>query len=214
MVTAKVPKLRPVEGYARMTNDEVVNRASAVYTGLNGNPNFTNLPVAAADLKAQIDTVTALKAQAVDGSKKILAEIKKQVRVLIKMMRALGRYVELNCKDDEPTFRSSGFELVSTTKTPPAALTEKIRSITHGSVSGQIVVALKAVAKAGSYDLRYGPSANGGLPTDWTTKSTTSVRPAIVLDGLTPKTMYAFQARALVGKQFTDWTDPVSFICT
>ena len=214
MSETKVPKLRPVEGYARMTVDEVVNRASAAYTGLNGNPNFTNLPVAAADLKAQIDTVTALKAQAVDGSKKIIAEIKKQVRVLIKMMRALGRYVELNCKDDEPTFRSSGFELVSTTKTAPAALTEKIRSVAHGTVSGEIVLKLKAVAKAGSYDLRFGPSANGGLPTNWTTKSTTSVKAPIILDGLTPGTIYAFEARALVGDKFTDWSDPVTFMCT
>ena len=120
MSTTKVPKIKPVEGYSKMTDAEIVNRASAVYTGLNGNANFTNLPVALTDFKAGIDSVTALMAQAVDGSKKIIAEEKKQVRALIKMMRALGRYVELNCKDDEATFKSSGFEAVSTTKSPPA----------------------------------------------------------------------------------------------
>jgi hypothetical protein len=214
MSKTKVPKIKPVEGYSNMTNSEVVNRASAVYTGLNGNPNFTNLPVALPDLKAEIDSVTALMAQAIDGSRKIIAETKKQVRVLIKTMRALGRYVELNCKDDESIFRSSGFEAVSTTKAPPAALTEKVRSVAHGKVSGEIVVTLKAVAKAGSYEFHYGASANGGLPTNWTTKSITSVKTPIVLDGLTPGTIYAFQARALVGNQFTDWSDPVTFMCT
>ena len=214
MSTTKVPKIKPVENYSNMTNADVVNRASAVYTGLNGNPNYTTLPVALPDLKAQIDSVTALMAQAIDGGKKIVAEMRKQVRALIKMMRALGRYVELNCKEDEATFKSSGFEAVSTVKAPPAALSEKIRSIAHGTVSGEIVLRLKAVAKAGSYDLRFGPSANSGLPTTWTTKSMTSVKTPLVLDGLTPGTIYAFEARALVGNQFTDWTDPVTFMCT
>ena len=214
MSTTKVPKIKPVENYSNMANSEIVNRASAAYTGLNGNVNFTNLPVALTDFKAQIDSVTVLMAQAIDGGKKIVAEMRKQVRALIKMMRALGRHVELNCKDDESIFKSSGFEAVSTTKTAPAALTEKIRSVAHGNVSGEIVVKLKAVAKAGSYDLRFGPSANSGLPTTWTTKSTTSVKAPIIIDGLTPGTIYAFEARVLVGSQFTDWSDPVTFMCT
>src|SRR5580704_13361828 len=176
MSTTKVPKIKPVENYSNMADSEIVNRASAVYTGLNGNTNFTTLPVALTDFKAQIDSVTALMAQAVDGGKKIIAEMNKQVRALIKMMRALGRYVELNCKDDESIFRSSGFEAVSTTKAPPAALTEKIRSVAHGTVSGEIVVKLKAVAKAGSYEFHFGPSANGGLPTAWTTKSLSGLK--------------------------------------
>lgn len=214
MSTTKVPKIKPVENYSNMANSEIVNRASAAYTGLNGNVNFTNLPVALTDFKAQIDSVTVLMAQAIDGGKKIVAEMRKQVRALIKMMRALGRHVELNCKDDESIFKSSGFEAVSTTKTAPAALTEKIRSVAHGTVSGEIVLKLKAVAKAGSYDLRFGPSASGGLPTTWTTKSTTSVKAPIIIDGLTPGTIYAFEARVLVGSQFTDWSDPVTFMCT
>jgi hypothetical protein len=76
------------------------------------------------------------------------------------------------------------------------------------------VVKLKAVAKAGSYEFHFGPSANGGLPTTWTTKSMTSVKTPVILDGLTPGTTYAFQARAIVGNQFTDWSDPVTFMCT
>ena len=46
--------------------------------GSTVNANFTNLPVALTDFKAGIDSVTALMAQAVDGSKKIIAEEKKQ----------------------------------------------------------------------------------------------------------------------------------------
>ena len=188
----KAPKIRPIETYSVMSDAVVIKRATAVYTGLNGNSNFTNLPVALTDFKAQIDTVTALIGQAMDGSKKVIAEKNKQMHALIKMMRALGRYVELNCKDDPAIFASSGFEALANT----------------------IVIRLKAVAKAGSYQFRYGPSANGGLPTAWITKEFTSVKTPITLDGLTPGTIYAFDARALVGTQWTDYSDPVTLMCT
>ena len=214
MSNTKVPKIKPVENYSMMPAPEIINRASAVYTGLNGNTHFTNLPVPLADFKAQIESVSALMAEARDGSKKLIAEKNKQLRALIKMMRALGRCVELNCNDDMALFKSSGFEAVSTTKTAPATLSEKIRSVNHGSASGQIVVRLKAVPKAGSYAFRYGASVNGGLPATWITKEFTSVKALVTLDGLTPGTIYAFAARALVGSQWTDWGDPVTFMCT
>jgi hypothetical protein len=134
MSNSKVPKIKPVEGYSKMPNPQVITRALGVYTGLNGNLNFTTLPVALTDFKAQIDSVSALMAEAIDGSKKVIAELNKQMRALIKMMRALGRYVELNCKDDIAIFKTSGFEPVSGTKPTPATLTEKIRSVAHGSV--------------------------------------------------------------------------------
>jgi len=214
MYKTKVPKIKPVEGYSRMPDAEVINRALAIYTGLNGSTHFTNLPVSLTDFKAGIDSVSALMAEALDGSRKVVAEKNKQMHALIKMMRALGRYVELNCNDDIAIFKSSGFEPVSGTRPTPATLTEKIRSVAHGSVSGQIVVRLKAVAKAGSYEFRYRASANGGLPNPWLTKQFTTVKAAITLDSLTPGTIYAFDARALVGTQWTDWSDPVTFMCT
>ena len=214
MPKTRVPRIKPVENYTKMPDAEVVNRSLAVCTGLDGNSNFTNLPVALKDFKAGIDSVSALMAAALDGSRKVAAEKDKQRHALIKMMRALGRYVELNCNDDIAIFKSSGFEPVSTTKTSLAALSEKIWSVTHGSVRGQIVVRLKAVPKAGSYELRHGASVSGELPTTWTTKSLTKVKAAITFDGLTPGTIYAFDARALVDTQWTDWSDPVTFMCT
>src|SRR4051812_12867376 len=129
MPNTKVPKIRPVENYSNMPELEVINRASAVYTGLNGNTHFTNLPFTLADFKAQIDSVSALMADALDGSKKVVAEKNKQMHALIKMMRALARCVELNCNEDVATFKSSGFEPLSAAKAPQASLSETIRSI-------------------------------------------------------------------------------------
>jgi hypothetical protein len=40
------------------------------------------------------------------------------------------------------------------------------------------------------------------------------VKLPIVLTGLTPGATYFFQVRALLQDGFTDWSDPVTFICT
>ena len=52
-----------------------------------GNTNFPNLPVTPADLKTNVDSLSALIAEAADGSKKAIAQKKKQREVVIKMLR-------------------------------------------------------------------------------------------------------------------------------
>ena len=58
--------------------------------------------------KADIGKLSGLKADALDGSKKIIAEKNKQRATVIKELRLLGRYVEVSRKND--IFKSSGFE--------------------------------------------------------------------------------------------------------
>jgi hypothetical protein len=92
-------------------------------------------------------------------------------------------------------------------------LTEKIHKIAHGSNSGEIALWLKAVAGASMYEVRYS-QANAGLARACTTVPLSNVKSVLVLKGLTPATTYLIQARALLGSAFTDWSDPISFICT
>jgi hypothetical protein len=85
-------------------------------------------------------------------------------------LRRLGRYVEIMCKNDMPTFLSSGFEAASTTRTaapplPPAS----ILKVDHGN-SGELLVTIKSLPRARSYDVRYAPApAGGSTPATWTT---------------------------------------------
>jgi hypothetical protein len=67
---------------------------------------------------------------------------------------AAGR-VEVTSKNDVALFISSGFEPAATTKAQPQGLSQNIRSIDHGANSEQIVLRLKAVPQAASYELRY-----------------------------------------------------------
>src|SRR2546421_12725888 len=103
------PRIRPLENYQKATDGDLVLRGTAVYTGINGNPRFNTPWVAPVDLKAGVERLSALMAEALDGSKKIIAEKNNQREAVIKVLRLLGRYVEITCDGDIAAFKSRGF---------------------------------------------------------------------------------------------------------
>lgn len=211
----KVPKVKPLENYDRMSDMDVSVRGTAVVTGLNGNVHFTTLPVDLTILKADIDSFSALRAEAEDGSKKVIAQKDKQRQVVVDKLRILGRYVEVQSSGDLAIFTSSGFPAASTTKATPSPLPlPLILNVDHGAVSGEIVIQIQAIAKALSYVIRYGAQVNGADPTTWMEKTITRVKPPAGIQGLTPGTVYAFQVRALGKLGYTDWTDSATCMCT
>jgi hypothetical protein len=205
-------EIKAIDGFSRVADGVVVSRATNIQTAMTGNTNFPDPPADLAALKTAIETFSALIAEALDGSKKVIAQKNKQRRTVIKMLKLLGRYVQVTSDGDMAIFQTSGFEAAAP-KTATTPLTEKIRKVAHGSNSGEIDLWLKAVAGASMYEVRY-MRANGGAATAWTTVPLSNVKSALVLKGLTPATTYLIQARALVGSAFTDWSDPISFICT
>jgi hypothetical protein len=206
--------LRALTDYYKLADLDVVKSGVNVCTNMTGNVKFPTAPVDLAVLKTNLDSFSALIAEAADGSKKVIAKKNQQRETVIGMLRLLARYVEVVSLTDPTAFQTSGFQLAATTKAPTTPLSEKIRRIDHGTNSGQVLVWIQPVRKAGSYELHYGPAVNGGAPTTWTTQSVLMVKSPAVLTGLTPGTTYFFQARALLKDGFTDWSDPVTFICT
>ena len=210
---SKAKKIRPLENFSIVSDEGVVSRATAIQTNMTGNPHFPNPPADLAALKTAIDALSALIAQSLDGSKKVIAQKHKQREVVIKMLRLLGRYVEVTSNGDMSVFQTSGFQPASTTKTTSQPLSEKIRKIGHGARSGQIIVWVRSIPGASSYEIRY-VAANGPTPTAWTSQGVAKVKTPATVAGLTPGTTYMFQARALAKDGYTDWSDSVTFICT
>ena len=208
--------IKPLENYDRATDEEVIRRATAVLTGLTGNTNFANPPVDLATLKANIDSFSALTSESQDGSKKVIAEKKKHRTVVIKNLRLLGRYVDVTCKEDMAIFKSSGFEpAASGAKAPTQSLpTPSIKKVDHGATSGQLLVQVKAVRGGKTYDLRFAAITSNTPPTVWTTEPMPNAKGPFAINGLTPGTTYAFQARARGKLGYTDWSDSVTFMCT
>jgi hypothetical protein len=216
-MTTKVPKpkyIKPLEGYTNISDADVVARAMAVLAGMTGNPNFPNLPVDLAAVKTDIVSLSTLISEALDGSKKVVAEKNKQREVVIKSLKLLARFVEVHSNGDEAIFTSSGFQPASNTKTPPAPLPLPIiRSVDHGALTGEIVVLVESNPKAKSYEFRCGAVVNGAPPASWTSKVVTKVRPPVGFQGLPPGTVYAFQVRALNVVGYTNWTDSSTCMC-
>jgi len=210
----KIKLIKPIENYNGVSDGDVAARAAAVQTAMTGNASFANPPVDLTAFKTAIDQFNALIAEALDGSKKVIAQKNKQRQAVIKDLRLLGRYVEVTSNGDPSIFQTSGFQAASTTKTTTEPLSETIRKIGHGANSGQLKVSIRAVRGATSYELRYAQAVTGTATPTWTSQTVTAVRTPFLLTGLTPVTMYQFQARALLKTGYTDWSDSVSFVCT
>ena len=88
-----------------------------------------------------------------------------------------------------------------------------ISNIDQGN-TGQLLVRVKPVSKAWSYELRYASLGAGGALGPWSSQPITAVKFATSCNSLTPGVTYGFQVRALGRLGFTDWSDSVTKMCT
>ena len=71
-------EIKAIDGFSRVADGDVVSRATNIQVAMTGNGNFPNSPVDMAALKTAIETFSALIAEALDGSKKVIAQKNKQ----------------------------------------------------------------------------------------------------------------------------------------
>jgi len=216
MTTTSHPKqIHAVLGLTKMTDGIVVPILKNSLQGLTANAAIYNKP--SVDLAAYGSAISDYEASippSLDGGKTALEKKRKLRNVAITMYKQLAHYVEANCNGDMATFVLSGFQARTSTKTSTPPANESIRKVEHGANSGQVDVKLVAVKGAKSYELQRAPVPPGGGPITWSGQAITLVKTATTITGLTPGTLYAFQARALLNTGFTDWSDSVTFMCT
>jgi hypothetical protein len=205
--------IHPVVGLGPLSNADLEKTAGAIHTGVYFSGNFTAPPppIDEATFKAQLDRFSASTIAAADGSRKAIAESKKERQLLLRMIRQLGHYVEANCKDDMATFLSSGFKPIQRKGAKQPVATPHILGVANGS-TGQMIVRSKSSRNAYSFQVRYAANGAGGTPGTWTTESFTNPR-AMAIYGLTPGTTYTFQVRALGSLGQSDWSDVATRIC-
>jgi len=207
-----VKKIKPAENYGPMKDKEIQNLGLTVAGNLLNNTSLPNSPVDPKVLKTDCDNLGEAIVASQDGSKKAIAEKNKLRAVVIKDLRLIGRYVEETANGDMATFRSSGLTPTSGTRQPPVQLSATFRSVKHGKVSGQIVIRLKAVSGATSYEIRYAAVANG-VPGNWTTQLVPGgVQTPVTLNGLTPGVLYAFQSHSMGKSGYSDYGDSVTLM--
>lgn len=211
MPKTKLDIIKPFLAVNDMTDGDVLGRLNAVHDGMLNNPAYPNPPVDMAGFKTAIDAYTAAAAAALhDGGKFAVEERNKRRADAILFYRLLGHYVEIACKKDMNAFVSSGFLPASAAqRTPPQPTSTPLIAFIDQGRTGQLLVTIKPVPKARSYELRYAPVPAVGTVVNWTTIVVTSTKPPASIDNLTPGTNYTFQVRALGKLGFSDWSATV-----
>lgn len=213
--TNKPKPIKVLGGYTKKSPTDNLAYANAVHAGVFSDPtDYPTPPVDEATFKSNIDALSADITAALDGGKKAIAARNRAEEAVIKMMKQTGLYVETACKDDMTTFLKSGFQPASTTPVVKPPLTQHIRKITAGKTAGTMHLVLMLVDGATAYESRCTPVVNGVAGTPITQLST-KTRPATTITGLTPGTTYNIQVRSFADATgFSDWSDPVTRICT
>jgi hypothetical protein len=206
-------KLKALLGFHGTSDADLLKQLNTVHSGIDGNPKLPAPPVDMTTFKSGIDTLTVLVTDAADGGRKAISAKNKQRELMIKQVKLLGHYVEMACDDDPATFSTSGF-VVAPSRVPPQPLPPaSIDWIDRGPTTGSVVVKIKGLPKAISYVLNYGIVANAGAPpAAWTTLTLPGSK-KLTISNLTPGGNYAFQVRAFGQLGYTDWSDPITFIC-
>ncbi len=213
--TTKKPNvIVPQLGFSGVSDADLLKRLNAVHDGLLNNPAYPSPPVDMPGFKAAIDAYTAAVSAMLNGGKSATTERNKRRADVIIMLRLLGHYVEAACKNDMNTFVSSGFVPVTPGVRAPSQPVSPplIVSVDQGS-PGQLVVTIKPVTKARSYELRYATVAAAGAAVNWNTIVVASTKPPTPINNLTPGTNYSFQVRAFGKLGFSDWSASVERMC-
>jgi hypothetical protein len=211
---APVRVIRAMLGFTRLTNQEFLVRLICIRDGMKGNSNFLDPPIDLGKFEEAVQAFSNAVTVALDGGKTAIAERNIRRQLVTSMAQQLGLYVSHNCKGEMDKFLSSGFEPMSTTRTPAGALTQpKIRKVKHGK-SGELLVYPSPVKGAYSYEFGHALTDENRVPGEWFIRPLSSARAAVSIDGLTPGKVYAFKIRALGKVLYTDWSDPFFFMCT
>jgi len=212
-MTTKVKMIRPNLGFAKLLDADFVSRINAIETGMNSNPAYPNPPVAIAVLKTAGDAYAAAIAIALDGSKTAIADRRKKKEEVIAMLRLLGPYVESASNGDMTTFLSSGFLAVSTTRSAPKPVSVPTINRVDQGPTGTLLVAVKSVANARNYVIRYATLGTTGLPGNWVSTTVPNAKQAATIAGLTPGTTYSFEVQAYGKLGYSDWSASVERMC-
>ena len=212
MAKAKINSIKPVLGFVRMSDGDLLQRLNKAHDGMWNNPAYLTPPVDMATFKTAVETYTAAVSATLEGGKSATAARDKGRSEVMFMLRQLGHYVEQACKNDMTTFLSSGF-IVAAPKNPaqPMAV-PAIASVDQGN-PGELKVIVKPVARARYYEIRGGavPAAGGNVA--WTSQFAASTKPPAAFNNLNPGTNYTFQVRAFGTLGPSDWSAAANRMC-
>ena len=206
----RMPHLRVHLGFTTGTDHGVEEIAGSVSQQLYGNASFPLPPVTKVALDGALDLFTKAIAAQSQGGTAATADKHNKRDFLIALLRQLAGYVQSRHGDDLAVLLSSGFDAVSTNRAPSALTAPKIRDILNGN-SGQLIVRVQPMKNIRIFKVRYAAIGAGGVPGPQQDGGLHNDSRSMVINGLTPGTMYAVQVQAIAGgRNESDWSDAMS----
>ncbi len=213
-MATKTQKVHVAMDFHHERDDEFVSTMKAVALGFYGNKAFSSAPVDEATFNAQMESYSNALITSKDGGRKAVAEKNKQRSASSKMLSKLARHVQEIAGDDLSAALSSGFQAY-VGPPPQLPLAQPVIDKVAQVNSGEAGVSPSSVAGARIYEIQFGAVGPGGAPpASWTTVQSATARPVIIIKGLTPGVMYAFQVRAFGKLGWTPWSDSVMKMST
>jgi hypothetical protein len=222
VTTSTSPKPKVIKakfGLAHEPAQNVLTTSLNVYNNLFSSTFFTTAagapapPVDQPTLKTANDALQAAVTAAAGGGKQAITAKNHAKDAVVTLLDQLATYVSANSKGDMNAFMSSGFTPKSTAKTKTPPVSETIKKIVPGPVTGQMLLYLMKFPGAKSYLLQWGvPGPGGALPTAWSSMPVANIKTPATVTGLMAGTTYVFQARAVTQNGYSNWGDPIARI--
>ena len=207
-------RLRVLLTFTRGDDHQVEQLGGSVNANLYGNKWFTAPPVDQPTLQTALTDFTTSVAAAAQGGIHVTANKNKKRHILVGLLRQLALYVQANCNDDLAVLVSSGFQAGSTTRARAPLPKPVIASVDQGN-STQLLVTVKSIRNVRTWDVECAPVAPGGALGQMQQLGGFTSSRSIPITGLTVGTTYSIRVRAVGGTtRYSDWSDPVSHICT
>ena len=167
--------------------------AGSVSVGMTNNPAYPDPPVSMADLKAAGDGFERAITNAWGGGT-VLTAVKNAARErLTSILRDEAHYVQIIAKNSLSTLLSSGFTATSKNTAQTPLIRPRILAALN-QYTTQLWLRVTRVPNASSYQVRW--RIGGG---EWVDGGIHPQARRLVLENLTPGTVYEIQARGLGG---------------
>jgi hypothetical protein len=191
--------------FSRLPDSSLNMFAASVITALTGNPAFPAPLVPLGEL-ATLQTAFADANAAANEGGKLATAVKNACRAnLMSALRRQASYVQGVARHDLPQLLSSGYTTASSNTAQSQLATPVILNILNER-SEQLTLRLTPIANARNYQVQI-QTGQGG----WQEAGLFSQARRIVLQTLTPGTVYNLRVRAIGGSTgYSDWSDVTS----
>jgi hypothetical protein len=196
-------------GFAEFPDVNLDAFTENVLRSMTGSTIYTTPVPPLASVTTALTAFTTALSAAADGGKQATAAKNEARAALLVLLRQLASYVQGACQNDLAKLLASGFDANNTNHSQTELTTPVLLTITNGN-STKLSLHVGPVSNAKSYEVRHSSTPNVWVPGGVFTQAR-----KIVVENLTPGTMYTFQVRAVGGTTgYSGWSDPVSHMST